>query len=153
MTVKYLFIGWNTKQFRVPFSSKWLLPIKQLESKVFNLFNSFLTSTFSVLFSVIFLLILDNLASKSAFVIKLPCANLALKISAAKVLNCGVVIYLSRLWLLTLFSISVIFVLWSVFLAKLITLGILISTVVNAVFVAKLLASGILLAISVILVF
>ena len=45
------------------------------------------------------------------------------------------------------------FCVMSVFLAKLITLGILISTVVNAVFVAKLLASGILLPISVILVF
>ena len=40
---------------------------------------------------------LDNLASKSVFVIKLVCANLTLKTSAAKVLNCGVVIYLSQL--------------------------------------------------------
>ena len=36
-----------------------------------------------------------NLASKSVFVIKFACANLALKTSAAKVLNSGVVIYLS----------------------------------------------------------
>ena len=43
----------------------------------------------------IFLLRLDNLASKSVFVIKFACANLALKTSAAKVLNSGVVIYLS----------------------------------------------------------
>ena len=47
------------------------------------------------LFAVIFMLRLDNLASKSAFVIKLACANLALKTSAAKVLNSGVAIYLS----------------------------------------------------------
>ena len=75
--------------------------------KFFNLFNSILTSKFSVLFSVIFLLRLGNLASKSVFVIKLACTNLALKTSAAKVLNSGVVIYLSWLWLLSLFSISV----------------------------------------------
>ena len=42
-----------------------------------------------------FLLRLDNLASKSVFVIKLACVNLALKASAAKVLNFGVVIYFS----------------------------------------------------------
>ena len=44
---------------------------------------------------VIFLLELDNLASKSVFAIKFACANLALKTSTAKVLNSGVVIYLS----------------------------------------------------------
>ena len=44
---------------------------------------------------VIFLLRLDSLASKSVFVIKFACANLALKTLAAKVLNSGVVIYLS----------------------------------------------------------
>ena len=44
---------------------------------------------------VIFLLKLESLASKSVFVIIFACANLALKISAAKVLNAGVVIYLS----------------------------------------------------------
>ena len=42
-----------------------------------------------------FLLRLISLASKSVFVIKFACANLALKTSAAKVLNSGVVIYLS----------------------------------------------------------
>ena len=41
------------------------------------------------------LLRLDNLAPKSVFVIKLPCANLPLKTPAAKVLNSGVLIYLS----------------------------------------------------------
>ena len=54
-----------------------------------------------------FLLRLDNLASKSVFVIKLACANLALKILVAKVLNSEVATYLSWLWLLSLFSISV----------------------------------------------
>ena len=38
---------------------------------------------------------LDNLASKSVVVIKSACANLALKISAAKVLNSEVATYLS----------------------------------------------------------
>ena len=37
----------------------------------------------------------DTLASKSFFVNKFACANLALKTSAAKVLNSGVVIFLS----------------------------------------------------------
>ena len=37
----------------------------------------------------------DNLASKSVFVIKLACANLALKTSAANLLNSEVLIYLS----------------------------------------------------------
>ena len=81
----------------------------------------------------------------------MACANLALKTSAAKVLNSGVVIYLSWLWLLSLFSISVTLVLQSVFLTRLLISGILFSTVVNAVFVAKLLISGILPSISVIL--
>ena len=66
----------------------------KLESKVFNYFNSFSTSKLFDLFAVIFLLIFYNLASKSAFVIKLACANVALK-TAAKVLNFGVAIYLS----------------------------------------------------------
>ena len=44
---------------------------------------------------VSFLLRFDSLASKSVFVIKFACANLALKTSTAKVLNSGVVIYLS----------------------------------------------------------
>ena len=115
----------------------------------FSLFNSFLTSPFSVLFSVIFLLIFNNFASKSVFFIKLACANLALKTSAAKVLNSGVVIYLSWLWLLSLFSTSVSFALEPVFLTRLLTSGILFSTVVNAVFVAKFLISGILFSNSV----
>ena len=86
---------------------------------------------------------LDSLTSKSVLVIKFACANLALK-TAANLLNSGVIIYFSQLWLLNLFSVSVIFVLWSVFLTKLLTLGILVSAVVNANVVAKLLMSGIL---------
>ena len=71
--------------------------------KIFQLIQFILTSKFPVLVSVIFLLRLDNLASKSAFVIKLACANLALKTSAANLLNSEVSIYLS--WL-SLFSIQ-----------------------------------------------
>ena len=37
----------------------------------------------------------DNLASKSVFVIKIACANLALKTLATKVLNSEVATYLS----------------------------------------------------------
>ena len=46
--------------------------------------------------------------------------------------------------ILSLFSISVPLVLWSVFLTRLLTSGISFSTAGNAVFVAKLLTSGIL---------
>ena len=53
----------------------------------------------------------DNLASKSVFIIKFACANLVLKTLAAKVLNSEVATYLSWLWLLSIFSISVILVL------------------------------------------
>ena len=56
-----------------------------------------------------FLLRLDSVASKSVFLIKFACANLALKILAAEVLNSGVVIYLSWLWSVRFFSVSVIF--------------------------------------------
>ena len=58
-------------------------------------FNSFSTSKCFDLLDVIFLLRLDSLVSKSVFFIKFASANLALKTSAAKVLNSGVVIYLS----------------------------------------------------------
>ena len=68
---------------------------KKLESNVFSFFNSFSTNKCFDLFDVIFLLRLDNAKSKSIFVIKFACANLALKTLAAKVLNSGVVIYLS----------------------------------------------------------
>ena len=88
----------------MPSSSKWLLPLKQIEWNVFSFFNSFSTSKCFVLFVVIFLLRLDSLASKSVFVIKFACANLALKTSAAKVLNSGVVIYLSWLWSVSFFQ-------------------------------------------------
>ena len=60
---------------------------------------------------MLFLLRLDNLVSKSVFVIKLACANLALKTSVANLLNSEVLTYLSWLWLLSLFSMSVTLVL------------------------------------------
>ena len=84
------------------------------------------------------------------FIIKFACATLTLKTSAAKVLNSGVVIYLSWLWSVSFFSVLVIFVL-SVFLTKLLILGVLFSTAVNAACVNKLLILGILPSISVIL--
>ena len=106
---------------------------------------------FTVLVASILLSRFDAVLSKIVFVTKFACANIAFKTSAAKVLNSGVVIYLSWLWLLSLFSISVILVLWSI--TRLLTLGILFSTAANAVFVAKLVVTwGILLSISVILV-
>ena len=53
-------------------------------------FNSFSTSNSFYLFEAIFLFRRDSLPSKPVWVIKFACANLA-----AKVLNSGVVIYLS----------------------------------------------------------
>ena len=82
----------------------------------------------------------------------MTCANHALKTSAANLLNSKVSMYLSWLWLLSSFSISVTLGLESVFLTKLLTLGILFSIAVNAVFVAKILISGILFFNSVILI-
>ena len=108
---------------------------------------------FTVLVASILLSRFDAVLSKIVFVTKFACANIAFKTSAAKVLNSGVVIYLSWLWLLSLFSISVILVLCSVSITRLLALGILFSTAANAVFVAKLVVTwGILLSISVILV-
>ena len=52
-----------------------------------------------------------NFASKSALVIKFACAILALKTSAANLLNPEVSIYLSWLWSVSFFSISVTLVL------------------------------------------
>ena len=69
---------------------------------------------------------------------KLACANIA-----GKVIKSGEVIYLSRLWWEIFFSISLIFVLQSVFLTKLLTLSILFSTAVKAVVVAKIVTLGI----------
>ena len=100
---------------------------------------------------VIFLLRLDNLASKSVFVIKFTCANLALETSVESLLNSGVVIYLLWLWSVSFFSISVFLCYNLFFLTKLLTIGILFPTVINAAFVAKLLILGIWPSISVIL--
>ena len=62
--------------------------------KCFLLFNSFSIDSFFVLFTAILLLRVNTVLSKSVFITKFACANLALKTSAAKVLNSGVVIYL-----------------------------------------------------------
>ena len=65
--------------------------------------------------------------------------NLAVKRSDVDILNSWVVVYLSWSWsIVILFSISLIFVLYSGFLTKLVTLGILFSTALRAVIVAKL---------------
>ena len=83
---------------------------KILKSRVFSLFNSFSIDTFLVLFAAILLWKLDTVLSKFVFATKFTCFNPALK-TAATLLNSGVVIYLSWLWLLSLFSVSVILVL------------------------------------------
>ena len=96
-----------------------------------------------ILFELIFSLRFPSLSSKSVFVNKFAYANLAAKFSAVNILNSGVVIYLSWLWSVILFSISLTFASWSVFLTRLLTLGILFSTAVNVEIVAKPLIFGI----------
>ena len=105
------------------------------------MFSAFSTHFQQVLFAVTFLLRLDSLASKPAFVIKFSCADLPLKALEVKVLNCGVVINLSSSWSASFFSSSLILC-HSVFLPRLFTLGILFSTAGNAVLLAKLPTSG-----------
>ena len=73
-------------------------------------FNSISTSKCFVLFELFFWLRLFNLVSKYVFVTKFACANPASKNSPESLLNSGVVIYLSWLWSVSLFSISLIFV-------------------------------------------
>ena len=76
---------------------------------------------------------------------KFACANLAAKVSVVNLLNSGVVIYLSC-------SCSyIIFVLQSVLITKLLTLGILFSAAVRAVVIARLVILGILILTSIIL--
>ena len=70
---------------------------------------------------------------------KLACANLSVKLANVNLLNYRVLVYLSWSWsVVILFPISLIFVLYSVFLTELLTLRILFSTAVRAVVVAKL---------------
>ena len=84
------------------------MAIKYLKSSVFSFSISFSIDSFFVLIAAILLLRLGTLLSKSVFATKFARFNLALKASAAKVLNSGVVIYLSWLWSVSFFSISVI---------------------------------------------
>ena len=61
---------------------------------MFLAFNSFSIDSFFVLFAAVLLSRLDTVLTKTAFVTKFACANLALKTLAATLLNSGVVIYL-----------------------------------------------------------
>ena len=73
------------------------------------------------MFKVISSFKLVSLLSKSVLITKLACFNLAAKLSAVKLLNSWVVIYLELSE--TLFSTSLIFVLKTVAVAKLLVLG------------------------------
>ena len=84
-----------------------------------------------------FLLGLDKFASKSVFVTKFASADLAAKFSPVNLLNSGVVIYLSSLWSVIFFSISLTFFVIVSFFTRILTLGILFSTAVNTDVVAK----------------
>ena len=68
--------------------------ITQIKS-LLDFSTHFQQASFFYSFAVIFLLKLDNLASKSVFIIKLARASLVLKILAAKVLNSEAATYLS----------------------------------------------------------
>ena len=71
--------------------------------------------------------------------VKISCDNLAEKFSDVNLLNSWVAIYLSWSWSVAiLFSISLIFVLQSVLLTKLLILGISFSKAVRVVVAAKL---------------
>ena len=74
---------------------------------------------------------------------KFACLSLAVKFSDVSLLNFGVVIYLSWSWSAIFFSSSLIFELQSLFLTKLLTLGILLSTTLRETLVAKLVILGI----------
>ena len=56
-----------------------------------------------------------TLLSKSFFVTKFACASLAVKLSAVSLLNSGLVMYLSWLWLVIFFLIWLSFVSQSAF--------------------------------------
>ena len=71
--------------------------------------------------------------------VKCSCANLAEEFSDVNLLNSWVAIYLSWSWSVAiLFSVSLIFVLQSVLLTKLLILGISFSKAVRVVVAAKL---------------
>ena len=81
------------KKYHCPLFQNTSAPVEILNN--FECQFSVSTSECLDLFEVILLPISYNLVSKSVFVIKFACANLALKTLSAKVLNSGVVIYLS----------------------------------------------------------
>ena len=87
--------------------------------------------------------------SKSVFVTKFSWANLAVNFSSVSLLNSGVLNYLSWIWSVIFFSVSLLFVLWSAFMTKLLTSDISFSTAINPVVVGKSLILGILLSITV----
>ena len=73
---------------------------------------------------------------------KFACLSRAVKFPDVKLLNSGVVIYLSWLWSVFFFSNSLICVIIR-FLTKLLTLGILFSTAARALIAARLVILGI----------
>ena len=79
----------------------------------------------------------------SPLLAKFACFNLKEKIYVVNLLNSGVIAYLSWLESAIFFSVLLVFVFWSVFLTKLLSLGILFSTAVRTVVVAKLVILGI----------
>ena len=85
------------------------------------------------------------------FVIKFSCTNLEEKTSTVNLSNSGVVMYLPWLWSVAFILILLILVPQSIFLTKVLTSGILFSTVDNSESVAKTLILDILLSFSVIL--
>ena len=82
-----------------------MCPKRKKPASFLNFLNSFSIDLLFVLFTAILLSRLDTVLSKFVFATKFARAGLSLKTSAAKLLNSELVIYLSWLWLLSLFSI------------------------------------------------
>ena len=109
-TLYWCFITINICILWIYFSFNVVIIIYWFTFNKFTFTGSFLLSKYFVLFELIFLLRLNNLLSKSVFVIRFACASLSTKICAVNVLNSGIALYLSWWWSVNFFSISLIFV-------------------------------------------
>ena len=132
-----------------PFIKSFVNPFADIAWTYFvSSFNSFSTNTCFVLSELILLLKPDGLLSKSVLFTKLAISLLLAKfvcfnLADVKLLNSGVVIYLSWLWIVIFVFHFINFGVLVSFFTKLLTLGLLFSTALRAVLVAKLVILGI----------
>ena len=138
----YFLTGKNTEQFWNIHEEKYFAPLRILNLFIKYFVNHFVDISLTFFDSSFNWFLFDvasfSLLSKSVLFTKLALPlllakfarfNLKAKSSPLRLLNSGVVIYLSWLW--SVISISAIFVLQSVFLTKLLTLGALFSTAIK----------------------